>query len=122
MDNIAADLVISGLRGQAKRLRRFRTEMTNFVNSEKHIPAKSPAHRDALTGAAAALAAAISLLERTPAAKKAAPSNRMFAQMLDDYRRALEAARAELRLEPALPKRRRRKTPLFDLVMGGFYR
>lgn len=42
----------------------------------------------------AALAAAISLLERTPATKRAAPSNRMFDQMLVDYRKALSAARA----------------------------
>lgn len=41
----------------------------------------------------AALAAAISLLERTPKAKKASPSDRMFDLMLDDYRKALEYAR-----------------------------
>lgn len=40
MDDIAADLVISGLRGQAKRLRRFRTEMTHFVLSENKVPRK----------------------------------------------------------------------------------
>lgn len=45
-------------------------------------------------GVIASLAAAISLLERTPRAKKAAASDRMFDLMLDDYRRALERARA----------------------------
>ena len=47
-------------------------------------------------GCVSALAAAISLLERAPAARKAAPSDRMFACMLDDYRKALETARAAL--------------------------
>lgn len=52
-----------------------------------------------LVGVCASLAAAISLLERTPKAKKAAPSDKMFDQMLDDYRKSLEEARALLRLE-----------------------
>jgi hypothetical protein len=43
------------------------------------------------------LAAAISLLERGgKAAKKAAPSDRMFDQMLKDYRASLERARTAL--------------------------
>lgn len=50
---------------------------------------------DAGMGVMASLAAAISLLERTPRAKKAAASDRMFDRMLDDYRRALDRARAE---------------------------
>ena len=51
---------------------------------------------EALHGAAS-LAAAISLLERGgKAAKRAAPSDRMFDQMLDDYRRSLETLRAAL--------------------------
>jgi len=46
---------------------------------------------------AASLAAAISLLERGgKAAKKAAPSDNMFDQMLTDYRNSLDAARAAL--------------------------
>jgi hypothetical protein len=46
---------------------------------------------------AASLAAAISLLERGgKAAKKAAPSDKMFDQMLTDYRKSLTAARAAL--------------------------
>lgn len=46
---------------------------------------------------AASLAAAISLLERSgKAAKIAAPSDKMFDQMLTDYRKSLDAARAAL--------------------------
>lgn len=52
--------------------------------------------RSAIVHAVASLAAAISLLERTPKAKKAAPSDRMFDQMLDDFRKALDEARREL--------------------------
>lgn len=45
----------------------------------------------------ASLAAAISLLERGgKAAKKAAPSDKMFDQMIVDYKRSLEHARAAL--------------------------
>ncbi len=49
-----------------------------------------------MVAAVASLAAAISLLERTPKAKKAAPSDKMFDQMLADYRKSLEAARTAL--------------------------
>ena len=49
---------------------------------------------EALRGTTAALVAAISLLER--GGKKAAPSDTMFAMMLDDYRKAVEEARAAL--------------------------
>lgn len=51
-----------------------------------------------LTDVTASLAAAISLLERSP--KTAAPSNKMFDQMLDDYRASLERARQALSKEP----------------------
>lgn len=49
---------------------------------------------EALSGTTASLVAAISLLERGE--KKAAPSNTMFAVMLDDYRKAVEVARKAL--------------------------
>lgn len=49
--------------------------------------------REAFVHTLASLAAAISLLERTPQAKKAAPSDKMFAQMIVDYKNALEAGR-----------------------------
>jgi hypothetical protein len=53
--------------------------------------------RDVLLDVTAHLAAAISLLERTPKAKKAAPSDKMFKVMLSDYRKSLERARRFLR-------------------------
>lgn len=53
--------------------------------------------RGAMLHVCASLAAAISLLEKGgKAAKKAAPSDTMFDQMLADYRTALERARAGL--------------------------
>jgi len=52
--------------------------------------------REAFVRVLASLAAAISILERTPKAKKAAASDKMFDTMLDDYRKALEAGRAAL--------------------------
>jgi uncharacterized protein YqeY len=55
--------------------------------------AESNAERNPIMGLIASLAAAISLLERTPKAKKAAPSDTMFEMMLSDYRKALEAGR-----------------------------
>jgi hypothetical protein len=50
--------------------------------------------QEAVMISCAALAASVSLLQRTPRAKQAAPSNKMFDQMLLDYERALEQARA----------------------------
>lgn len=55
---------------------------------------------EALTDVGASLAAAISLLERGgKAAKKAAPSDRMFDQMVKDYKASLERTRAILTKE-----------------------
>lgn len=57
--------------------------------------------REALLDTAASLAAAIGLLEQGgKAAKKAAPSDKMFDQMLTDYRASLERARAALAAAP----------------------
>ena len=50
--------------------------------------------REALRNALASLVAATSLLER--GGKKAAPSDKMFAQMLVDYNKSAAAARAAL--------------------------
>jgi hypothetical protein len=52
---------------------------------------RSAEEADAAMGVAASLAAAISLLER--GGKKAAPSDKMFAQMLVDYRKSLDTFR-----------------------------
>lgn len=52
---------------------------------------------EAALRSAASPAAAISLLERGgKAAKKAAPSDKMFDQMIKDYKAALAASRAAL--------------------------
>lgn len=51
--------------------------------------------REVLLDAAVSLVAAVSLLER--GGKKAAPSDKMFAVMLDDYRASIERARAALK-------------------------
>ena len=56
--------------------------------------------RNQFIGVLASLAAAISLLERSSIAKKAAPSDKMFDQMIDDYKAALEAGRAALSASP----------------------
>lgn len=57
---------------------------------------------EAQISTAASLAAAISLLER--GGKKAAPSDKMFAVMLDDYRKSLDGARAALARAKGEPK------------------
>lgn len=51
-------------------------------------------YREAAIRSMAALSAAISLLER--GGKKAAPSDKMFEMMLNDYRNALEFSRHAL--------------------------
>lgn len=51
-------------------------------------------YMDAFAGVVVSLAAAISLLEG--GGKKAAASDKMFSQMLADYRKSLEAGRAAL--------------------------
>lgn len=75
--------------------------MTGIANTQKDIIGEQQAEierlKKPLTHTAARLAAAISLLERGgKAAKKAAPSDKMFDQMLLDYKKALSDARAAL--------------------------
>lgn len=53
--------------------------------------------KDALADVTAALAAAISLLEKTPRARLAAPSDTMFVIMMNDYRKSLERGRQVLK-------------------------
>ena len=60
--------------------------------------------REAFVRVLASLAAAISILERTPKAKRAVASDKMFDQMLDDYRKALEAGRSALTAPDATTK------------------
>ncbi len=69
----------------------------DFIKAEKEIDdikAKLAKAVEAAVDAGASLAAAISLLER--GGRKAAPSNKMFDQMLVDYRNSLERTRALL--------------------------
>lgn len=58
--------------------------------------------REALRNALASLVAATSLLER--GGKKAAPSDKMFAQMLVDYNKSAAAARAALTANHSAPQ------------------
>lgn len=74
----------------AENYRSWRDSSDRYVTASAQLAAA----REAAIGAVASLAAAISLLERSP--KTAAPSNKMFDQMLADYRASLEAARAAL--------------------------
>lgn len=62
--------------------------------------------KEAFTQVLASLAAAISILERTPQAKKAVASDTMFDISLNDYRKALETGRAALAtLQPSGERR-----------------
>lgn len=60
--------------------------------------------KDAAVGVAASLAATIYLLER--GGKKAAPSDRMFDQMIRDYKRSLRTFRAAYSALEAVDVRR----------------
>lgn len=69
-----------------------------LINAIREAEAAGEVKSDkVLIRALASLAAAISLLERVPKAKKAAPSDKVFEQMLIDYRNALEAGRTFIR-------------------------
>ena len=67
---------------------------TQVSNADATLIAASPELLEALRGTTAALVAAISLLER--GGKKAAPSDKMFFQMLKDYTKAAEAGRVAI--------------------------
>lgn len=75
----------------------FTDKGEGWTPNNPHIAAMfmPKAERDPFIRLLASLAAAISLLER--GGKEAAPSDKMFDQMLTDYRAALEAGRAALR-------------------------
>ena len=78
--------------------------------------------REAFVRVLASLAAAISILERTPKAKKAVASDKMFDTMLDDYRKALEAGRAALTAPGAtFSKRQMLECILLSLNVDGVY-
>ncbi len=81
----------------AKEFKDTLTKSDAIVRMTEH--ARIVAEKEnAMIACAASLAAAISLLERGgKAAKKAAPSDKMFDQMLLGYKTALELARAALK-------------------------
>ena len=70
----------------------------------ENAPPADAGMREAFVRVLASLAAAISILERTPKAKRAVASDKMFDQMLDDYRKALEAGRSALTAPDATTK------------------
>src|SRR5688500_12195059 len=82
--------------GAGRHLRRHRKTATRrrLASQERDSDRgkRSAMNREILIDVMASLAAAISLLERSP--KTAAPSDKMFDQMLADYRKSLETARA----------------------------
>lgn len=81
--------------------------------TDEPTPAADPElSRETTLRVMSSLAAAISLLERSP--KKAAPSNKMFDQMLVDYRAALDTARAEMSPDPAEPEAPALEANVFD--------
>lgn len=86
------------IRAQARRIAELEDEIrSDFKEATAALEAQ--AHRiaeleAALKDATVRLVAAISLLER--GGKKAAPSNKMFEQMLVDYKNGVERARAAL--------------------------
>ena len=80
-------------------------EQNNIVKQPLYTaPPADAGMREAFVRVLASLAAAISILERTPKAKRAVASDKMFDQMLDDYRKALEAGRSALTAPDATTK------------------
>ena len=78
-------------RGKVKSLREENTRLSDKIAALK---AENERLRAAAISTMASLAATISLLER--GGKRAAPSDKMFAQMLVDYHKSLSDARAAL--------------------------
>lgn len=77
---------------------------SNPARGTNTTPPADAGMREAFVRVLASLAAAISILERTPKAKKAVASDKMFDTMLDDYRKALEAGRKALTAPGATTK------------------
>lgn len=66
-------------------------------------PTRKVVGRDTVTDLMASLAAAISLLENTPQASAAAPSDTMFRTMITDYKASLVRARLSRFVPPTPP-------------------
>ena len=83
------------------------SELSDEPDKFRCLYTASPADagmREVFVRVLASLAAAISILERTPKAKKAVASDKMFDTMLNDYRKALEIGRAALTAPGATTK------------------
>lgn len=101
------------------------SELSDEPDKFRCLYTASPADagmREVFVRVLASLAAAISILERTPKAKKAVASDKMFDTMLDDYRKALEAGRAALTAPGAtFSKRQMLECILLSLNVDGVY-
>ena len=84
------DVVVSG----QELLKVYAAAVNEALTAIAERDARIAALEAALKDATVRLVAAISLLER--GGKKAAPSNKMFEQMLVDYKNGVERARAAL--------------------------
>ena len=89
------ELVVSA-REENARLRNDNFEWLQQLSATNHQLEKEPKEiqklRKTLIGVLAGFVASVDLLER--GGKKAAPSDKMFAQMLDDYKNRIERGRA----------------------------
>ena len=96
---IASTMGVKGPDGEANA-----AYIVHACNNYPKAQALADALREAAIEVAAALAAAISLLERGgKAAKRAAPSDRMFDEMVADYKARLERARSIIAAWDAKP-------------------
>jgi uncharacterized coiled-coil DUF342 family protein len=82
------------LEAQARRIADLRKEADMMHSEYKTANARIAELEAALKDTTVCLLAAVSLLES--GGKKAAPSNKMFDQMLVDYKNGVERARAAL--------------------------
>lgn len=98
VDNVETIEALEGEVAEANRIvKTYYVENERLEAALDAAEARAERLRNVSIGVMASLAAAISLLERGgKAAKKAAPSDKMFDQMLIDYKSALERARKAL--------------------------
>lgn len=84
------------LEGEVERLRKLLSETNTYyaecIAQREDLRDEKAKLREALIDMTSCLVAAVSLLER--GGKKAAPSDKMFAIMLEDYRASVDRAAA----------------------------
>lgn len=83
-----------------------RFEKRDFETKQRIWADRETALTDALVRTSINLKAAISLLENTPNAEKAAASDKMFAEMVSTYKESLNQASAALEGKPYKRQRR----------------